>query len=232
MKNILYTIILSFLFSSAASAEIYKWVDDEGKVHYGEKLPDNTKGKSIETIKTKDSVSADFQAGINAYLAGDYETALKIYRSAAEQGDIMAQFTLARIYMEPKKFEKHGATRDYKESAKWYHLAAEQGDDIAQFMLGLMYKKGQGVTKNLVIAYMWLSTAEFSNKNSVLAFQKMGAVENKNISEKDLMNYLKIMRKQKKETAGKLESEMTSEQIAKAKELARQCVESDYKDCG
>ena len=99
-------------------------------------------------------------------------------------------------------------------------------------MIGFMYKKGQGVTKILVIAYMWLSTAEFSNKNSVLTFQKMGAVKNKNISEKDLMNYLKIMRKQKKETVGKLESEMTSEQIAEAQELARECIKKNYKDCG
>tara|TARA_B100000586_G_scaffold57964_1_gene39721 strand:+ start:69 stop:767 length:699 start_codon:yes stop_codon:yes gene_type:complete len=232
MKNILYTIIFCFLFSSSAPAEIYKWVDDEGNVHYGEKLPNNATGKAVETTKTKDSVSADWKAGINAYLAGDYETALKIYRAAAEKGNIMAQFTLAGIYMNPKKFEKHGVKRDYKESAKWYHLAAEQGDDIAQFTIGLMYKKGQGVTKNLVIAYMWLSTAEFSNKNSVLVFQKMGAVKNKNISEKDLMNYLKIMRKQKKETVGKLERKMTPEQIAEAQKLARECIKKNYKDCG
>ena len=198
MKNILYTIIFSFLFSSSALTEIYKWVDDEGNVHYGEKLPDNVESKSIKNIKPKDDdVLDDFQAGMDAYNAGNYETALKIYRAAAEKGNIMAQFTLAGIYMNPKKFKNHGVNRDYKESAKWYHLAAEQGDDIAQFTIGMMYKKGQGVTKNLVIAYMWLSTAEFSNKNSVLAFQKMGTVLNrktKNISDKDLMDYLKLSR--------------------------------------
>ena len=238
MKNILYTIIFSFLFSSSALAEIYKWVDDEGNVHYGEKLPDNVKSKSIKNIKTKDDDDdglTDFQAGMDAYNAGNYETALKIYRAAAEKGNIMAQFTLAGIYMNPKKFKNHGVNRDYKESAKWYHLAAEQGDDIAQFTIGMMYKKGQGVTKNLVIAYMWLSTAEFSNKNSVLAFQKMGTVlnrKNKNISDKDLMNYLKHMREQKKEIIGKLERKMTPEQIAKAQKLSRDCIKKNYKDCG
>ena len=137
--------------------------------------------------------------------------------------------------MNPKKFKNHGVNRDYKESAKWYHLAAEQGDDIAQFTIGMMYKKGQGVTKNLVIAYMWLSTAEFSNKNSVLAFQKMGTVlnrKNKNISDKDLMDYLKHMREQKKEIIGKLERKMTPEQIAKAQKLSRDCIKKNYKDCG
>ena len=73
MKNILYTIILSFLFSSSALAEIYKWVDDEGNVHYGEKLPDNAESKSIKNIKTKDDDDGltDFQAGMDAYNAGN-----------------------------------------------------------------------------------------------------------------------------------------------------------------
>jgi hypothetical protein len=221
MKNILYTIILSFLFSSAVSAEIYKWVDDEGKVHYGEKLPDNTKGKSIENIKTKDSVSADYQAGFEAYEAGDYATALKIYRAAAEQGDIMAQFTLGQIYTRPGKYKKHGVTKDYKEAVKWRLLAAEQGEDIVQFMLGLMYKRGEGVTRNLVIAHMWFNTATFSNVEAYTA--SWSAIKNK--------RFLKNYRKQKKKEVERLESEMTPEQIAKAKELARECIKKNYKDC-
>ena len=42
------------LLTLAAPAEIYKWVDDEGKVHYGEKAPNNATSKTVETIKTKD----------------------------------------------------------------------------------------------------------------------------------------------------------------------------------
>ena len=229
MKNILYTIILSFLFSSAVSAEIYKWVEDEGKVHYGEKAPNNATSKTVETIKTKDSVSADFQAGLDAYEAGDYETALKIYRAAAEQGDIMAQFTLGGLYTSPGKFRRHGVTQDYKEAAKWFRLAAEQGEDIAQFMLGQIYENGKGVTKNLVIAHMWFNTAAFSNEN-VEAFTA-SAVKNKKLSEKDLMNYLKNMREKKKKEVGILERGMTPEQIAKAKELARECIKKNYKNC-
>jgi len=230
MKNILYTIILSFLFSSAVSAEIYKWVDDEGKVHYGEKLPNNATGKAVETIKTKDSVSADFQAGFDAYNKGDYATSLKIYRAAAEQGDILAQFTLGRIYTKPGKYKKHGVTKDYKEAVKWYRLAAEQGEDIAQFQLGLMYKKGQGVTRSLVIAHMWFNTATFSNVEAWTA--SMSDVQNKNLSEEDLMNILKPWRRQKKQEVEGLERKMTPEQITKAEQLARECIKKNYKDCG
>jgi hypothetical protein len=46
------------LLTLAAPAEIYKWVDAEGKVHYGEKPPNTTTGKAVETIKIKNDVGA------------------------------------------------------------------------------------------------------------------------------------------------------------------------------
>ena len=49
-------IFLSWLITLSASAEIYKWVDDEGKVHYGEKPPGTITEDSIKTIKYKDNV--------------------------------------------------------------------------------------------------------------------------------------------------------------------------------
>ena len=50
-------ILLSWLITLSASAEIYKWVDDEGNVHYGEKQPNTTTDRAVETIKIKDDVS-------------------------------------------------------------------------------------------------------------------------------------------------------------------------------
>ena len=45
------------LLTLAAPAEIYKWVDEEGRVHYGEKQPNATTDRAVETIKIKDDVS-------------------------------------------------------------------------------------------------------------------------------------------------------------------------------
>ncbi len=42
---------------------------------------------------------------------------------------------------------------------KWYMKAAEQGDADAQYKLGFMYKEGQGVSQDVVQAYMWLNLA-------------------------------------------------------------------------
>jgi hypothetical protein len=50
--------LTSMLLTLAAPAEIYKWVDAEGKVHYGEKSPNKTTGKAVETIKIKNNVGA------------------------------------------------------------------------------------------------------------------------------------------------------------------------------
>ena len=49
-------ILLSWLITLSASAEIYKWVDEEGKVHYGEKPPSTITKDGIKTIEYKDNV--------------------------------------------------------------------------------------------------------------------------------------------------------------------------------
>ena len=194
MKNMLYTIILSFLFSSG--------------------------------------VFADWEAGVDAYQAGDYKTALKEFRPLAEQGLADAQYNLAWMYEHGE-----GVTQDYKKALKWYQLAVEQGDATAghqlgvmhhygwgvktnykealrfyrlaapqvvqsQYSLGAMYYQGQGVNQDIVIAYMWFYVA----------------AENGNPRSKGNINVLA--------------KEMKPKQIAKAQELARECVEKNYKDCG
>jgi uncharacterized UPF0160 family protein len=56
------------LLTLAAPAEIYKWVDDKGKVHYGEKPPNTTTDKAVETIKIKDDVdTSDNQRANEAF---------------------------------------------------------------------------------------------------------------------------------------------------------------------
>ena len=190
MKNILYTIILSFLFSF--------------------------------------SVFADWEAGVDAYQAGDYKTALKEFRPLAEQGLADAQFNLALMYEHGE-----GVVQDYKKALKWYRLAAEQGDATAghqlgvmhhygwgvktnykealrfyrlaapqvvqsQYSLGAMYYQGQGVNQDIVIAYMWYSIAIFSGDEV----------------EAGLVRY----------DINRIKSKMTPEQILKANKLSREYI--------
>ncbi len=41
---------------------------------------------------------ADFKAGVEAYLRGDYATALTEFRPLAQQGNAGAQFNLGQMY--------------------------------------------------------------------------------------------------------------------------------------
>ena len=112
---------------------------------------------------------ADFQKGLEALEAGDYETALRELRPLAEQGHADAQYYLGEMYA-----GGDGVAQDSVQMAYWWHKAAEQGFAIAQYdlgvaagngcakaqyYLGLMYASGKGVPKDYVAAHMWFNLA-------------------------------------------------------------------------
>ena len=85
----------------------------------------------------------------------DYVEAAKLYRLAADQGNVGAQYYLGDMYY----YEGQGVSQDYGEAARWYRLAADLGEDNAQYSLGYMYEKGEGVSKNDVEAAKWYHLA-------------------------------------------------------------------------
>lgn len=90
---------------------------------------------------TGPALAADFERGLAAYEARDYETALAEFTELAERGDASAQFYLGEMYSSSDR----GVRYDYDEAMRWWRLAAEQGVADAQFNLGVMYDNGQGV---------------------------------------------------------------------------------------
>ena len=85
-----------------------------------------------------------------------------------------------------------GVPKDEVEAVKWYRKAAEQNDADAQYNLGVCYHNGTGVPKDDVQGYMWFLLA--------------GAQGNENAKKN-----IEIM-----------EREMTREQIAEGRKLARE----------
>ena len=79
----------------SVSAEIYKWVDDEGNIHYGEKPPSTNTKEEVETIKIRDNVDTQRAA----------ETLKKKSKSLNDLND-------------ERKQEKTDALNDKKELAK------------------------------------------------------------------------------------------------------------------
>jgi len=92
--------------------------------------------------------------GSAAYQRHDYETALQLLRTPAEQGNVEAQLLLGFMY-----HDGEGVPQNYAEAARWFRKAAEQGNVAAQAALGGMYLDGLGVPKDPAQAKHWLQKA-------------------------------------------------------------------------
>ena len=155
-------------------------------------------------VPVSSSASDDeFLRGIDAYLAGDYETAADLFHPLAEQGVADAQFSLGYMYT-----NGHSVPQDYAEAVKWYRRAAEQGDASAQNNLGFMYGSGHGLPQNYVLAHMWYNLAASQGEELSL-----GSGDGEAGNRDDIARL------------------MTPAQIAQAQELAAQCLASNYQDC-
>lgn len=64
--------------------------------------------------------------GILAFLKGDNETALQVFRPLAESGDKEAQYHLGYMYQ-----TGIGVNQNSSEALHWYELAAKQGHNSA-----------------------------------------------------------------------------------------------------
>ncbi len=82
---------------------------------------------------------ADVAGGWQAFLDGDYETAIAELEPAAQSGDATAQYYLGVLYDHGE-----GVARNYRTAADWYEKAAAQGHREAQFKLGLLQYTGGG----------------------------------------------------------------------------------------
>ena len=92
----------------------------------------------------RDKLSEDiFQAGLAAFKAEQFYSAVDSFRKAANQGHSDAQFHLGQCYYYGK-----GVSTKYALAAYYYSLAAEKGHIEAQSCLGKCYYLGEGVKKN------------------------------------------------------------------------------------
>jgi len=147
------------------------------------------------------ALGADIDDGQAAYNAGDYATAIRLWRPLAEQGNARAENNLGVIYENGK-----GVPPDLNQAVKWYRLAAAQGYAGAQYNLGLIYAIGRGgAARDPLRAYMWFSLAASSLSGDV------GSLVT--------------------QTRDVFATALTAQQIAAATEMAGACRESGYKNC-
>lgn len=185
------------------------------------------------------AMATPLQDGKDAYTRKDYAAALSILRPLAEGRADEASITLgtmyyrgegvARDHTEAAKWFSHadkqarhpavqvaigsvyrqgdGVLPDYQEARNWYRLAAVQGYALGQIQLGMLYYAAQGVSQDYVRTYMWASLAKDNATNMGIA----------NLAQK-ILNFT--------------EPELTPQQISDAKDMAKKCRASTYRDCG
>ncbi|PTN32751.1 tetratricopeptide repeat protein [Desulfonatronum sp. SC1] len=74
--------------------------------------------------------SAHFESGLRAYKRADYETALREFSFAADQGHVGAQNEIGFMYAYGR-----GVAENQAEAVRWYQMAADQGHADAQSAL-------------------------------------------------------------------------------------------------
>ena len=95
-----------------------------------------------------------FEEGMDAYLRGDYATALKLLGPLAREGDPAAQSSIAFMYQNGL-----GVPQDQNQAATWFHEAAEHDYPPAMVNLGATDDAGVGVPQDNVEAHKWYSLA-------------------------------------------------------------------------
>ena len=141
----------------------------------------------IPTLATAQTGNATVvKAGVDAWSAGDYGSAVDIWRGPAEAGDADAQFNLAQAYrlgrgvpadiMIAERYYAQAAAQGHIQAADNYGLlmfqdgrreaalpyvqaAADRGDPRAQYLLGIAHFNGDLVPRDWVRAYALLTNA-------------------------------------------------------------------------
>lgn len=99
-------------------------------------------------------VHADYEDGVKAAFAGDFDTAFSEFSKAAEAGLDLAQYNLGILY-----FTGQGVDQDLELAFKWTRAAAQQGHVDAQANLASLYMQGTGTRKDEQQGLEWLVQA-------------------------------------------------------------------------
>lgn len=95
------------------------------------------------TLCVASPAAADYVGGLAANIRGDYVTACKEFKDAAERNHVKAQINLGAMYRNGRCLPKSDV-----EAVKWFRMAADQKNAEGQFQLGMMYMDGRGMAKS------------------------------------------------------------------------------------
>lgn len=122
--------------------------------------PQSSQPPPLPPISPSPMASAP-QEGVIAYRKGDFSAAQRLLRPLAEQQGAVAQFYLARMYLDGNGVEKNSVEAQawFSKAANQLPANANQGDVEAQYALAWMYDNGNGVALSNELAVDWYRKA-------------------------------------------------------------------------
>ncbi|WP_455217127.1 tetratricopeptide repeat protein [Kaarinaea lacus] len=110
----------------------------------------------VATVVLSMAQAHDYNDGLIAASAGDYNTAVMKWKPLADQNDPLAQFNLALMY-----HRGLGVRMDEKMAVSLYKKSANNGYKLAQEFLAAAYYEGWfGLPRDRQKADYWLGRAE------------------------------------------------------------------------
>jgi TPR repeat protein len=164
-----------------------------------------------------------WEDGMEAYLRGDFPTALRTWRPLAKSGNVKAQFNVGLMYENGM-----GVPQDDAEAVKWYRRAAEQGLAEAQTNLGSMYETGKGVPQDDAEAVKWYRRAAEQGLAEAQADLGLRYANGKGVTQDVVLAHMWLNiasargDKMSAEHRDRLTKRMNRKEVARAQELARE----------
>lgn len=91
--------------------------------------------------------SRELQEAYNAWLNGEFSTAIRLYENACYDGDLGACHAIGTLY-----FQGSGVAQNYAMSASYYYKACDGGFGQSCSSLGILYHYGLGVRQDYEVA--------------------------------------------------------------------------------
>ena len=233
MKNICMALVTALMMTltKAHAADFQKGFDAYNAGDYATALIEF--GELAEQGNAIAQHNLGVMYGSGKGIAQDHTEEVKWYMLAAEQGHTIAQYNLGVKY-----FRGQGVVQDYAEAVKWFVMAAEKGYAGAQFNLGAMYYTGEGVTQDYAAALKWFSLA--AEQAHAEAQDRLGIqyAYGEGVKQDYILAHMwaNTAAANGNEDGPKLRDyvakEMAHADVSNAQRMARECMESNYENCG
>lgn len=122
-----------------------------------------TAGSALAQTGNPMIISADDRCAFNRVDDESLELALEACITAAENGDMQAQYEMGELYYQGERAE-----RDTDKALAWYEEASVQGHPKAQYRLAIMHAQGEGVEPNLPQAYVIMKMAAVNGEDAAM----------------------------------------------------------------